>query len=165
MAEPDPLDYAIQLEQDGQAYYSEAATNTTNPLGKKMFESLAADESRHEDIVRRIARKTDVAVEGELPKKRLVTLFDTLGQELRRDLSADADDTQVIEKALEMEKASIDHYQKQAQQTSDESHRAVYQRLTQEERQHHEILQDTLTYLNDTGLWFLWDEQALLDGG
>jgi len=165
MGEANALEYAIQLERDGQAFYTEAARSTKNPLGKSMFESLAADERRHEEVLRGIAQKMDVSLGGDMPKPRLVTLFKTLGEELKKQLDAEADDSQVILKAIDMEKASVELYTKQADQTTAERERSIYARLVQEEREHVDILQSTLRYLNDTGHWFLWDEQAILDGG
>ncbi len=165
MATASPLDYAIQLERDGQAYYRQLAASTKNPLGKRMFESLAADERRHEEVLLGLARKAAVAIEGPLPKQRLVTLFATVGEERRKQLEAEASDTAAIEKAIAMEQASIAHYRAQAGLARAEGDRALYERLVEEENQHADILGNCLTYLNRTGQWFLWDEQALLDGG
>jgi len=164
MREVEPLDYAIQMEQDGQRYYSEAAARTANPLGKKMFEALAADERRHEELLKKLAQAAEVALPNGMPKNRLVTIFSTLGEELKAQLEADADDSRVIEKAIEMEKRSIEHYASKAQ-AAEQRQGAIYARLAEEERQHLDILESTLAYLNDTGHWFLWDEQAILDGG
>jgi len=163
MAETNPLEYAIQLEQDGLAFYTKAAAETANPLGKKMFESLAADEKRHEAILRRVAQEMDARLPDDLPTQRLVTLFATLGEAMKRELGGAADDTKVIEKALEMEKASYVHYSQQAKKAAVAAHRSLYARLAQEEDQHTDILMNTLAYLNRTGQWFLWDEKALLD--
>ena len=165
MAAVDPLQYAIQLERDGLAFYSEVAGRTKNPLGRKMFEGLAADERRHEEVLLGLARKMKVNLGGEMPKERLVTLFATLGEQLKGELTAEAGDNEAIEKALVMERASISHYSRQAGEAAGEGARALYRRLVQEEEQHVDILQNCLTYLNRTGQWFLWDEQALLDGG
>ncbi len=165
MAAQNPFEYAIQLEQDGQRYYSEAAESTSNPLGKQMFQSLAADERRHEQIIRQMAAKMAVELPEDLPKRRLVTLFSTLGDELKQDLTADADDSQVIAKAIEMEKASEALYREQAAETDSQDEKAVWERLALEESQHTDILRNTQTYLDDTGHWFLWDEGSLLDGG
>ena len=165
MAATSPLDYAIQLEQDGQRFYAEAAAGTTCVLGKKMFESLAADERRHEEILRGVATSMHVSVAGDMPKVRLVTLFGELGEQMKAELGADPDDTKVIEKAVEMELASVELYAGRAAAASAEVNKALYARLADEERQHVDILRNTLMYLNDTGHWFLWDEQAMLDGG
>ena len=165
MAAQNPLAYAIQMEQDGQRYYSEAAARTANPLGKRMFESLAADERRHEEVLRQTAEAMAVSLEGEMPKQRLVTLFSTLGDDLRRELGAQADEASVFAKAIEMEKASVAHYRTQADAATRDSDKALYERLVQEEAEHVDILVNTQAYLDNTGQWFLWDEQSLLDGG
>ncbi|NQT50990.1 ferritin family protein [bacterium] len=164
MAAVNPLEYAIQLEQDGQAFYTQAAAGTTNPLGKKMFEGLAADETRHERILRQVAEDMQVTLDDELPKDRIVTLFATLGEELRSQLDAGAGDTDVIDKALVMEKAAEAHFRTCAAGASDDL-KALYERLALEESQHVDILENTKTYLNDTGHWFFWDEGSVLDGG
>lgn len=165
MAEADPLQYAIQLERDGLAFYAEVAAKTRNPLGRKMFEGLAADERRHERVLLDLAQSRATSLAGELPRKRLATLFGTLGEEIRRELTADASDNEALEKALVMERASIAHYSAQADAAASEDARALYRRLVLEEEQHADILQNALAYLNKTGQWFLWDEQAVLDGG
>jgi len=163
MAEVRPLDYAIQLERDGQNYYSDAANSTSNPLGQKMFQSLAADERRHEEILRQVAREMAIDLPEDTPKQRIVTLFDELGPEMRQELGADPGDTDVVRKAIDMEKRSVELYADQRDQADAEADRALYARLVLEEQQHMDILQNTLTYLEDSGHWFLWDEQAILD--
>jgi len=165
MAEVDPLQYAIQLERDGLAFYTDVAARTSNPLGRKMFEGLAADERRHEKVLLDLAAQRKTALGGELPKERLVTLFATLGEQLKGELAAEASDNEAIEKALAMERASITHYRTQADAAASEDARALYRRLVLEEEQHVEILENCLAYLNKTGQWFLWDEQGVLDGG
>ena len=41
------IETAIQIEKDGLAFYTEAARQTGDPNGKKMFQSLARDEAAH----------------------------------------------------------------------------------------------------------------------
>lgn len=165
MAQDEPLEYAIQLERDGQAFYSEAAARTRNPLGKRMFEALAADERRHEQVLLALAGGSQAELGGEGPKRTLVTLFATLGEEIKAQLDADAGDVEVLGKALEMENASVAHYRRQAEAAPDVGRRALYERLVLEESEHVDILQSTEVYLERSRQWFLWDEQALLDGG
>jgi len=165
MAGVNPLEYAIQMERDGQAYYTEAAASTANPLGKKMYEGLAADERRHEEVLLDIAKRTKASLSGDLPKKRLVTLFSQLAPQLKANPDAQADDNKVIGKAIEMEKLSVDFYTKMGTQATTPADRALFARLVQEEAQHIEILDSTFRYLNDTGHWFVWEEQSILDGG
>ncbi len=165
MAAVNPLDYAIQLERDGQVFYSEAAAGTRSPLGRKMFESLAADERRHEQLLGQVAAQMDVALPDDTPRQRIVTLFGELGDQMRADLGAEPEDTDVVRKAIDMERRSVELYAERAGQAGSDADRGLYERLTLEEREHLEILENTLSYLSDTGQWFLWGEQGLLDGG
>jgi rubrerythrin len=165
MAEPTPLEYAIQLERDGLAFYAEAAETTRNPLGKKMFEGLAADERRHEQVLRAVADEMAVELPADTPQERIVTLFAELGDQIKHDLGADPEDTAVVERAIEFEKRAAAYFAEQAGQTDSDRDKALFERLALEERQHVAILENTLTYLTDSGHWFLWDEGAVLDGG
>ena len=165
MAIENPLEYAIQLEKDGLAFYSTAADSTQSILGKKMFESLAADEVRHIAILENIAKLINVEISDETPKERLATLFTELGPQIQEELGANPSDTEVVEKALGLEKTAVEFYEGQADGSEDADHKLIFKRLADEERQHVEILQNTLQYLNDTGHWFLWNEQGMLDGG
>jgi hypothetical protein len=38
-------------------------------------------------------------------------------------------------------------------------------RLVEEEKEHLQLLQNTHSYLKNSGDWFLWEEKGLLDGG
>ena len=165
MAEASPLDYAIQLERDGQAFYDEAAANTKSRLGAKMYEGLAADERRHEQVLRALADEMDIELGDATPKQRIVTLFAQLGPVMQAELGAEPDDSEVIGKAIGLERKAAAFYAEQADAAEAPRDQALYERLAAEERQHVEILESTLTYLNDTGHWFLWGEQAMLDGG
>ena len=165
MAEVSPLDYAIQLERDGQRFYTEAAASTRSPLGKRMFEGLAADERRHEQLLHAVAQEMEVEPPADTPHQRIVTLFAELGPEMKQQLGAEPKDTEVVRQAIELEKRSVEHYAGQAAAAGAERDKTLYERLAAEERQHVQILDNTLTYLTDTGDWFLWEEGALLDGG
>ena len=165
MAAVSPLDYAIQLERDGMAFYAEAAANTKNPLGRKMFEGLAADEKRHEELLLAVAQQMAVELDSELPAKRIATLFAELGDEIKAELGADPEDTAVVKKALDFEKRAVAFFDEQAAKADAARDKALFERLALEERQHCDILESTLSYLTDTGHWFLWDEGAVLDGG
>jgi len=48
---------ALQLEEDGYAYYKKAAELCPNVYGKKMFEKLAKDEIKHLQIFKRKRKK------------------------------------------------------------------------------------------------------------
>ena len=46
------LSTGMEKEQAAHDFYVEAAGKTKNPLGRKMFQRLAEDETRHEELLR-----------------------------------------------------------------------------------------------------------------
>ncbi|MGC9359786.1 MAG: ferritin family protein, partial [Anaerolineae bacterium] len=54
------LTQALRLEEEGRAFYLQAAKDTIDEKGQAMFESLADDETKHAEMVQRQLR----AIEG-----------------------------------------------------------------------------------------------------
>ena len=102
-----------------------------------------------EDVVLEARRP---ATDIDLTPVQVLRMIDTLGL-----LSKAHAETDLINERLRQ--------LAQAAKATADADKNLYTRLAAEERQHVDILQSTLTYLNDTGHWFLWDEQAVLDGG
>lgn len=46
------LEFAMNMEKQGQNFYKSFADKITNPVGKKLFESLAKEEERHFNILK-----------------------------------------------------------------------------------------------------------------
>ena len=55
---PEALQIAIQMEIDGKEYYLRASQESSNELGKKLLQSLAAEEDIHRQKFVRDSRLT-----------------------------------------------------------------------------------------------------------
>jgi len=71
----------------------------------------------------------------------------------------------ILKEILSDESKSVEFYQGALEKTQDSHQKAFFDRLIDEEKEHYELLQNTRSYLKDSGAWFLWEEKALLDGG
>jgi rubrerythrin len=160
---------ALKMENDGSEMYQEAAGKCTNGLGKKMFYGLAEDEKSHIRMIKVIAEGSGLsaalveALDGT-PRERIATIFSRASEGVVEN-AAGADDVSVLKTALALEDKSREFYGRAAQEVSCGDEAALFERLAREEEQHHEILTNTLEYLESTGNWFLWEEGGLLDGG
>ena len=166
---PESLDEVIQLaskmEMDGLKFYTEAAENAANPQGRRLFESLAADEKRHLEIIESIARGRGVDILSmPMPGENIKTVFSDADVEIGEEDRATADEKRAVELAMGMEKRSYELYHGRCEVAKDEAEKALFERLAQEENQHYEILVNTLEYLEDNNKWVLWDEWGLLTG-
>ncbi len=81
------LETLIKLEQDGYAFYKEAAEAISDTKAKKLFEKLAADESKHEKTFKKLLEKSLKSPNPQLEEEdaaylnMLLAQFDPLGEE------------------------------------------------------------------------------------
>jgi rubrerythrin len=165
------LQIAIQMEIDGKEYYLKASQESTNELGKKLLQALAAEEDIHrqkfEEIYNAIRNKkawpvTDFQPDGG---KRLRTIFAQATEEMSSDIKALATELDAIQTAMDLENKTYDFYKSQGESAAYDAERDFYQTLAGEEREHHLVLLDYYEYLKDPAGWFVKKEHPSLDGG
>lgn len=155
------IETAIQIEKDGLAFYTEAARQTDDPNGKKMFQSLAKDEAAHlglfEDARQALLERgkwlspEEVAAvsPGEFDRPPIFPTGDEVktSEMPERELIA-------LRRGIQAEEASITFYSEQMDKTDDPDGRAMYAYLIEQEEGHRTILQGEYDYLTRTGFWF-----------
>ena len=161
---------AIKMEEEGIDFYQEAAEKTSHPFGKKMFLSFVEDEKRHLTVLRSILAgfkfsDFDRFFEEKTPKEKIKTVFREVKNEIRERIAANPDELEALKIGMDMESKSVEFYQGALEKTQDSHQKAFFRRLIEEEKEHYELLQNTHSYLEDSGNWFLWEEKGLLDGG
>ena len=165
------LQIAIQMEIDGKEFYLKASQESTNELGEKLLQSLAAEEDIHrqkfEEIYDAIRDKKAWPVTNFQPDggKRLRTIFARATEGMGSDIKALATELDTIQTAMDMENKTYDFYKSQGENASYDTERDFYQTLAGEEREHHLILLDYYEYLTDPAGWFVKKEHPSLDGG
>ena len=162
------IETAIQIEKDGLAFYTEAAQQTDNPSGKKMFQSLARDEVAHQKLFEAVRGSLlqegswlspeEVAAisPGAFDRSPIFPVGDEIGSaEIpQRELAA-------LQRGIEAEEAAIAFYSEQREKTDDPDARAMYAYLIEQEEGHRIILEGEYNYLNRTGFWFDFQEFGL----
>jgi len=166
-----PVQIAIRMEVDGMAFYQKAADNTKNPLGKKMFLSFVEDEKKHlkalEDVFKGVDDTNFFALfQEEGPRKRIETVFSRAEEEVSGDaLKAGSGELAALETAMKMEQDGYAFYMDIAEKSDDAAVRELFKLLAIEEDEHYNMLMNTHAYLSDTGNWFMWGEEGVVDGG
>ena len=165
------LQKAIKMEIDGKEFYLKASRESSNELGKKLLESLAAEEDVHrqnfEKIYNSIRIKQGWPGTGFQPDggKRLRTIFAEAMEEAGAGIEVPATELDAVKTAMEMENKTYDYYKDQGQDATYDTERDFYQALATEEREHHLVLLDYYEYLSDPAGWFVQKEHPSLDGG
>ena len=165
------LQTAIQMEIDGKEYYLKASQESGNELGKKLLESLAAEEDVHREVFENIYESirskkawpvTDFQPDGG---RALRTIFARTTEKLDSDIKAPGTELDAVQGAMAMENKSYDFYESQTRTATYDVERDFYEALAAQEREHHLILLDYYEYLKDPAAWFVGKEHPSLDGG
>ena len=165
------LQIAIQMEIEGKEYYLKASQKSSNELGKKLLQSLSAEEDIHrqkfEQIYDAIRSKKSWPVTDFQPDrgKRLRTVFAMATKEIGTKVNAPDTELDAVQTAMDMENKTYDFYQNQGKDATYDAERDFYETLAAEERAHHLVLLDYYEYLKDPAGWFVKKEHPSLDGG
>jgi rubrerythrin len=158
------IEIARKMETDAIKFYSEAANKTGYPAGKKMFETIIADEKRHLEIVNKLLQGMDIHVEDVHPMKNIKTIFESIKEEMMVKVKASTDELEAFRIAIQMEKEGVEFYKKLMSEAKTEKEKTLFQKLIKEEEQHFAIFENTYNFLMDTGNWFMWDEHSIVEG-
>lgn len=154
------LSQALRLEQEGRAFYLQAARDTVDEKGQAMFQSLADDEAKHLDMIQRQLH----AIEGggnfvllpdvEVPDIDMERrLFPPDADAIRAAADRASNELEVLHMALDNEMRSYDLYHAAAKSTVDEAGRAMYLWLAQAEMEHFDLLMSNWESLTAMGGW------------
>jgi len=165
------LKTAIQMEIDGKEFYLKASQESSNKAGKKLLESLAAEEDVHrqkfEEIYEAFQSKNswpeiDFQPDGG---RGLRTIFGRAIETMGENAKTLATELDAVQTAMNMESKSYDFYKVQSRNTTHDAARDFYDALAAQEREHHLILLDYYEYLKNPAAWFVSKEHPSLDGG
>lgn len=149
---------AIQLEKDGQAFFHQAAKETGNELGKKMFRKLASDEVRHLQTFKKMFQTlTDPRTWKKLlasgsPEKRM-PFFEQKGAR-RTPAEKGAGELNALQQALEVERKAIAFFKETAQETDDPEAKRIFETIAREEEAHYDLIQAQIDSVTHAGFWF-----------
>lgn len=164
------LQTAIQMEIDGKRYYLKMSKESSNEPGRKLLESLAAEEDVHrqrfEEIYSAIRDKRAWPVIDFQPDRGrgLRTIFTRATEEAGTNIKTVATELDAIQIAMGMENKTHDFYKSHGKEATSGTERDFYQALAAEEREHYLVLLDYYEYLKDPAGWFITKEHPSLDG-
>ncbi len=168
MEKVDILNAARKLEEDGQAFYLDTASKAKNGIARQTFESFAKDEGNHiRWIDGMLAGEGSVPEDAETVKEvyaSLKSIFADVTEDSKGQLATSEDEIKAIEIAMGKEEGSIKAYSEWKDASEDADVKTLFQTLVDVEKAHYSLLENTKTYLDSTGDWFMVDEQWSFDG-
>lgn len=158
------IETAIKMETDAISFYGEAAQKTGYPFGKEMFRGFIKDETRHLKMLQGIFKGLDIAFEFVRPKETIKTVFSEMKDEMMQKVKALDDELEAVNIAMQMEKEGYDYYKKAAASADSDKEKELFERLAEEENEHYSILNETYTFLDNTGHWYMYEERGIVEG-
>ncbi len=154
----------IKMEQKAVDFYTKCAEKTNNALGKKMFLSIAEDEQYHIACARKQEQEQKFEPSSVNPLKNMKKLFEQNKKDMLQRVASTTDELEALKIAMKMEQDAIDFYKKAAAQASSPADKVFFECLIKDEEEHFNIFQNTHSFLSDTGNWFMWEEQSIIEG-
>jgi len=162
---------ALKMEAEGKEYYQQAARQSASAAGRKLFETLAVDETEHarhfQIIYQRVMDNqgwpADI-ITGTGAKHDPGTFFADCLADLKAGKEVAATELQAVDTAMQMENESYELYSSLADDAGSSLERSFFEKIMAEEREHYLLLNDYREYLKDPSGWFAQKEHHSLDG-
>jgi len=158
------LKRAMDIERQGKAFYQEATEHVGDPMGKRVFGTLAKEEVEHLRLLQteyEAIHNDQAWVELSEAKTREPTSTLQLFPDKRDTLfiiPADASDLDALSIAMEFETKGYNMYHQAEAEVDDPHAKGVFSFLAQQENDHYVFLQKTHEYLTTEGAWY-FDER------
>jgi rubrerythrin len=147
------LEFAINMELEGEKYYSEQAEiNKDNSL-RTVFLMLAKDEAMHAKVLQDKANKVSYNLNEEdeiLTKAK--SIFDDLAQ-MKDEIIAISNQLDAYRLALKNEEESINLYQKHLSQATDDDTKSLFEYLIKQEKDHYAVIDQLVLLINHSEEW------------
>jgi rubrerythrin len=156
------LALGTQKERTAHDFYMEAAQQTKHPMGKRMFERLAAEETKHEQLLQSWANEGVCPADINFPPVDPAIIKKGRAK-VAEKVKAQTADLEAIEFGQEMERKSIAFYADCAGKAKDKGSKDLFVRLKGEEDKHLALLADLYDFMVNPELWSVRDEKANFD--
>ncbi len=141
------LEYAMQMERDGEYFYRKLANKCQQPAIAKILQDLADMEKRHFAFLNAMKAKTRL-VWSETFRDGIKTIFAVL-DEKSDSFDVDVSEIEIYKEAQELEKRSHDFYLAKSRRVNSPTEKRFLQRLAEEENEHWQMLQRIIDFLEE----------------
>jgi len=154
----DWLDAAVQIEIEGEAFYRELAENAETEGMKNIFLLLADAELRHKNQFEAMKEGKETPESEDNFRESVREIFKSFQKE---DGKKEQKHQEVYQKALEVEKNSIDFYSQQLETVEDAHQKQVLEKIIEEERSHFSVIDTLVVMVERPERWVEYAEFGL----
>ncbi|MES9902487.1 MAG: ferritin family protein [Sedimenticola sp.] len=147
----DILEYAMQVEKEGEAHYRELAEHSNNPGVSRILTELADSEVEHYQVFKAFKESTEIPEIDDAVLPNVKEIFSKMQAD--QTLAAGEDELALYRSALIHEKKSQEFYQKQAEQAESPVLKVMLLKIAQEEAMHYKVLEGIIDFLSAPAQW------------
>ena len=159
------LDFAMQMEKDGERYYRELAQKTPDTGVAGILTTLANVEVKHYNLFKQMKESSPPQLTHGTLRGDVKNLFARM-IEAGESFDFGSDEVALYEKAQDLERQSKEFYTKQAEELESPEGREIFCKLADEEQLHFLILESIIEFVSrpvagnwlENAEWFHSDE-------
>jgi rubrerythrin len=145
------LEYAMQMEKDGEEYYRRLARQTDNKGLQTVLMMLADEEVKHFRTIERMQ-----TTEPHMAETTILTDARNIFVQIKESgesFDFDIKQTDLYKKAQDIEKESQDFYTEKANEVTKEYQRELFLKLADEEGKHYFLLDNIIEFVSKPEHW------------
>ncbi len=146
------LDFAINMELEGRAYYLKQADLCQSNELKTIFTILADAEQQHADLLLRRQREEEVTLKEDNIIKERNSFFHNLA-DFKPDVPRALKQLDAYQYAADQEQKSIELYQGMLEQAKDSKDKELFTFLIKQETEHLHLFEDLVILLTRPEEW------------
>ncbi|MBU2643370.1 ferritin family protein [bacterium] len=164
------IEIALNNELRERDFYLKQSEKSADPLGKKMFATIAQEEEEHYEYLKELHQKLQKAgkwpddISAVIKETNVKQVLDELVDKVHYKSTATADDKEALRIAINFEKSAYQFYTELIKQSDQPNEKALFEQLAALEMEHMTSLEETLLYFEDPADWFAQHEKPTLDG-
>jgi rubrerythrin len=153
----DVFQFAMQMEEDGRAYYEKMARQTGNATVKDILEELALDEVKHYNIFKKFSQgdfsgADELQLSGTKVLQNAKNVFQKLaGSKHEFSFASDVRSTWI--EAQKIEKKSEDFYREKSEGAENDGVKKTLNLIADEEHKHWTLIEHVLQFLDRPKQW------------
>jgi len=146
------FDFAINLENEGEAFYRQLAERSPNSGVKKILTMLADDEIKHAEVFEKMKKKTaSEMAETQILKdaKDIFVQMKEAGDKIKTDINQ----IELYKKAQALEVKSENFYRQKALEVEKKKQRNLFLKIADEEQKHFYLLRNIVELVSKPHYW------------
>jgi rubrerythrin len=147
----DILEYAMQVEKEGEAHYRELAERSNNPGMKKILTELADSEVEHYNVFKAIKENSNIPEIDEAILPHVKNIFS--GMKADKTLEVDPNEIELYRNVQRHEKKSQEFYLQKAEEVDTPALKEMLLKIAAEEGKHYQVLGGLIDFLSSPAQW------------